>query len=200
MASPYGRLNNCQNFWRPGNRVNVHCIAEYVSGLRKDLGFRKDEEVIRWLKSDEIAPYWREFVHDYWEHNPLYIATESPETGTAAAFNSPIFKPDINLIDVALVDWDTTRRLVKDSERKDKSEWELHDHIAWFVHQVFYAVHENRGPEAMFPKMRNTYHCDRTEPAPFALSNDLVYVFVALAHIEVRRPGWVYDGNDDESV
>ncbi|GAB1317122.1 hypothetical protein MFIFM68171_07332 [Madurella fahalii] len=189
--SRYGCMANCANPCRPGNRVNVTCIGHIITSLQKDLEFRSSVEVHRWLKSDEVRPFWGEFKRDYLAHNPVRIRTERPFQ-SSRNFKEPVFTPNLTEIEMGLHDSDNVARLRADFERRDKGCWSVTDHIAWFCHQVYYQAWRNKSAKSLLPHIREPRGCDDGN-SPYVFCGDFAYILVALVHIEVRQPDWVFE-------
>lgn len=190
--SEYGRLLNCPNPWRPGNRVNLMGISDILNALQRDFGFRNNDEVRRWLKSEEVRPSWREFKRSYLAHNPVNLQTEQPFE-ESRNFEEPVFKPDLTMVEAGLRDRNNIARLRADSQRGDKSGWSVTDHIVWFCYGVYYRAWDNKSKKSLLRMIREPRRYDDGD-SPHTSCGEFTYILVALIHIEVRQPDWVLEG------
>jgi hypothetical protein len=173
----------------PSNRSRFavnHNISILLENLRKELRFASTTGLKRWLSSDEVQPYWREFKRDLlsqYTNTTAMIALRSA-TPTAVVTRR---RREIN----RRFNGDLVMRILADDRKLDrlrrtvtaKRLWGFNCHAAWFVAGVYGRFCRNQSSESMFPIVRVT-HSRR------GMYLDLLVVLMTLVRVEERQPGW----------
>ena len=173
----------------PSNRSRFavnHNISILLENLKKELRFGSTKGLKRWLSSDEVQPYWREFKRDFLFQHTNTTARVALRSAAPTAVVTRRRRAINRMLNADLV-----MRILADDGELDrlrrtvtaKRQWGFNYHAAWFVAGVYGRFSRNQSSENMFPAMREAH-------ARSGTYLDFLVVLMTMIRIEERQPGW----------
>jgi hypothetical protein len=178
----------------PSNRSRFavnHNISILLENLKRELRFASTRGLKRWLSSDEVQPYWREFKRDFLSQHTNRTAMVALRSAAPTAVITRR-RRDIS----RRLNADMVMRILADDGRLDrlrrtvnaKRQWGFNYHAAWFVAGVYGRFSRNQSSETMFPATREAH-------SRSGMHLDFLVVLLTMVRIEERQPGW---GDEEE--
>ncbi|KAK3290164.1 uncharacterized protein B0H64DRAFT_413539 [Chaetomium fimeti] len=169
-----------------------HNIRPFLNKLREEAEFKSKADAVRWLKSDEVFPYWREFKRDCLQYLPQIRAKFSYHSPVTRRYRLCVLRARGLLSSRAVSRVLGDERLAKKLRRSvsNKTKWSFNCHVAWFVSRVYYRCWEaKRDAGTLYPPAYWAGSADDGQQ-PWRWVEVLADVLMTLSMIEERQPGW----------